>query len=230
MPFELMKMNRKMFIRRVIFPAIFFALIAASSAVFAATEDAAQFVQRLGDQTIDTLRAPYLTLDERRDQFRGLLSQGFDIPFIGRFVIGRYWRGATSEQRGDYMALYSEFFLNTYTSRLGESDGQTFVVTGARAANAKDVVVRSLLNRAGGQPFVTDWREHSTPRPRSASTAATASSTSWWKASAWRSPSARNSPRSPGAAAWMGCWRPCAPAPRIFPKSPRSINRHGLLA
>ncbi|MFP6728799.1 MAG: ABC transporter substrate-binding protein [Alphaproteobacteria bacterium] len=147
-----------MFIRRVIFPAIFFALIAASSAVFAATEDAAQFVQRLGDQTIDTLRAPYLTLDERRDQFRGLLSQGFDIPFIGRFVIGRYWRGATSEQRGDYMALYSEFFLNTYTSRLGESDGQTFVVTGARAANAKDVVVRSLLNRAGGQPFVTDWR------------------------------------------------------------------------
>jgi len=158
MPFELMKMNRKMFIRRVIFPAIFFALIAASSAVFAATEDAAQFVQRLGDQTIDTLRAPYLTLDERRDQFRGLLSQGFDIPFIGRFVIGRYWRGATSEQRGDYMALYSEFFLNTYTSRLGESDGQTFVVTGARAANAKDVVVRSLLNRAGGQPFVTDWR------------------------------------------------------------------------
>ena len=158
MPFELMKMNRKIFIRRVIFPAIFFALIAASSAVFAATEDAAQFVQRLGDQTIDTLRAPYLTLDERRDQFRGLLSQGFDIPFIGRFVIGRYWRGATSEQRGDYMALYSEFFLNTYTSRLGESDGQTFVVTGARAANAKDVVVRSLLNRAGGQPFVTDWR------------------------------------------------------------------------
>ena len=158
MPFELMKMNRKMFIRRVIFPAIFFALIAASSAVFAATEDAAQFVQRLGDQTIDTLRAPYLTLDERRDQFRGLLSQGFDIPFIGRFVIGRYWRGATSEQRGDYMALYSEFFLNTYTSRRGGSDGQTFVVTGARAANAKDVVVRSLLNRAGGQPFVTDWR------------------------------------------------------------------------
>jgi phospholipid transport system substrate-binding protein len=153
-----MKMNRKMFIRRVIFPAIFFALIAASSAVFAATEDAAQFVQRLGDQTIDTLRAPDLTLDERRDQFRGLLSQGFDIPFIGRFVIGRYWRGATSEQRGDYMALYSEFFLNTYTSTLGESDGQTFVVTGARAANAKDVVVRSLLNRAGGQPFVTDWR------------------------------------------------------------------------
>jgi phospholipid transport system substrate-binding protein len=147
-----------MFTRRVVVPAIFVALIALSSAVFASTEDAAKFVQRLGNQTIETLRAPDLTFDERQDRFRGLLTRGFDISFIGRFVLGRYWRAATSDQRGDYMALYSEFFLTTYAYRLGGYAGQTFVVTGARAANAKDVVVRSLIDRTGGPPLIADWR------------------------------------------------------------------------
>lgn len=158
MPFELTRMTRQMFIRRVVFPAIFIALVAMSSAVLASTEDAARFVQRLGDQTIETLRAEGLTIDERQDRFRGLLTRGFDISFIGRFVIGRYWRGATADQRGDYLALYNEFFLTTYTSRIGGYAGQTFLVTGARAANDRDVVVRSLIDRVGGQPLVADWR------------------------------------------------------------------------
>ncbi len=128
------------------------------SFALASNEEAARFVHRLGNQTIETLAAPDLTLDQRKDQFRGLLIRGFDIPFIGRFVIGRHWRAATPDQRGDYMALYSEFFLQTYASRIGEYSGQTFTVTGARAVNAKDFVVRTQIKRPGGQPFNADWR------------------------------------------------------------------------
>ena len=147
-----------MFLHRVVFPAVFLILVAVANAALASGKDAAQFVDRLGNQTIETLSAPDLTLDQRRDRFRGLLIQGFDIPFIGRFVIGRYWRAATPDQRGDYMALYNEFFLQTYASRIGEYSGQTFNVTGARQANAKDFVVRTEIKRPGGQPFNADWR------------------------------------------------------------------------
>ena len=147
-----------MFLHRVVFPAVFVVLVALANAALASGEEAARFVHRLGNQTIETLAAPDLTLDQRKDRFRGLLIRGFDIPFIGRFVIGRHWRAATPDQRGDYMALYSEFFLQTYASRIGEYSGQTFTVTGARAANAKDFVVRTQIKRPGGQPFNADWR------------------------------------------------------------------------
>ena len=147
-----------MFLHRVVFPAVFVVLVALANAALASGEEAARFVHRLGNQTIETLAAPDLTLDQRKDQFRGLLIHGFDIPFIGRFVIGRHWRAATPDQRGDYMALYSEFFLQTYASRIGEYSGQTFTVTGARAVNAKDFVVRTRISRPGGQPFNADWR------------------------------------------------------------------------
>ena len=153
-----MKMNRKMFLQRVVLPVLFAALIAASNAALASSQDAAQFVHRLGNQTIETLRASELSLDQREDRVRDLLIQGFDIPFIGRFVIGRYWRVATPDQRGDYLALYSKFFLQTYVSRIGDYAGETFAVTDARAASAKDFVVRTRINRAGGRAFITDWR------------------------------------------------------------------------
>ncbi len=147
-----------MVLRGMVLPAVFAVLVAVSNAALASGKDAAQFIHRLGNQTIETLRAPDGTLDQRKDQFRGLLIRGFDISFIGRFVIGRYWRAATPDQRGDYMALYNEFFLQTYASRIGEYSGQTFTVIGARQANAKDFVVRTQINRPGGQPFNADWR------------------------------------------------------------------------
>ncbi len=147
-----------MVLHGVVLPAVFAVLVAASSAALASGRDAAQFIHRLGNQTIETLRAPGLTLDERQDRVRGLLIRGFDIPFIGRFVIGRYWRRATPDQRGDYIALYGEFFIQTFASRIGEYSGQSFTVTGARRANAKDFVVRTEIKRPGGQPFNADWR------------------------------------------------------------------------
>ena len=86
------------------------------------------------------------------------MARGFDIPFIGRFVIGRYWRAATPGQRGEYLALYSEFFLQTYASRIADYAGHSFAVTSVRAVNARDFVVRTEIARAGGRPFTTDWR------------------------------------------------------------------------
>ena len=56
--FQLIKMNRKMFIRGVVLPALIIALVAAGNAALASSQDAAQFVDRLGKQTIEALRAP----------------------------------------------------------------------------------------------------------------------------------------------------------------------------
>ncbi len=153
-----MKMYGSMVLRGVVLPTVFALLFAVSGAALASGKDAAQFIHRFGNQTIETLRAPGLTPDERRDRVRGLLIQGFDIAFIGRFVIGRYWRLATPDQRGDYIALYGEFFLQTYAPRIADFAGQTFTVTGARRANDKDFVVRTRISRPGGAPLTADWR------------------------------------------------------------------------
>ena len=67
----------------------------------AAAGTASEFVIRLGDRAVSVLRATDTDLNARETHFRGLLRQGFDLAFIGRFALGPYWRRATAEQRTD---------------------------------------------------------------------------------------------------------------------------------
>ncbi len=149
-------------IRKLLAPALFVAVIGTGDAGFASVEVAAQFIDRLGNQAIETLRSPNLTLDQREDRFRGLLSQVFDLRFIGRFVLGKYWRRATPEQQSDYLVLFDAFVLHAYSARFGRYVGETLTVVGTRQANDKDVVVRTRIDRPDSPPIIADWRVRTT--------------------------------------------------------------------
>lgn len=123
-----------------------------------AIKGASQFIQWLADQAIAVLGSTSSTLETRESEFRRLLSQGFAMPFIGRFVLGRYWRTATPEQREDYQELFAEYILRTYSSRLGGYAGETFNVTGARPAGKQDILVATRIDRPSGPPIKADWR------------------------------------------------------------------------
>ncbi len=143
---------------RLIALVVFVTVLGTAGIARAAANDAALFIDQLGNQAIQTLRATNLTLDQREARFRGLLSQGFDLHFIGRFVLGRYWRRATPDQQSDYIALYGEYLLQTYSARLGGYTDESFTVIGARQVNDKDVVVSTRLVRPSGPEIAADWR------------------------------------------------------------------------
>ena len=121
-------------------------------------DEAAKFIDALAQQAISVLQNQSGSLEQREQTFRKLLSKGFDLPFIGRFVLGRNWRKASAAQRSDYLSLFSEFLLKTYSRRLGGYSGQTFVVTGARPAGKRDVMVRTLIKRPNAPKIKADWR------------------------------------------------------------------------
>ena len=149
-------------IRGLLAPAVFVALLGASDAGNAAGEDAARFVDRLGSQAVQTLQAADLTGAQRESRFRGLLAEGFDLAFIGRFALGKYWHMATPEQQHAYLALFGEYMLQTYAARLEGYAGGSMAVVGARQANDRDVVVRMAIAQPGGPAIIVEWRVRAT--------------------------------------------------------------------
>jgi phospholipid transport system substrate-binding protein len=121
-------------------------------------EGAAVFVKWLAEQALSTLNTPSGSLEQRETIFRDLLRQGFDLKLIGRFVLGRYWRTATPQQRDDFQRLFEEFVLKTYSYRLGGYSGETFNIISTRAAGEKDALVRTRIERPSGPPITADWR------------------------------------------------------------------------
>jgi len=101
---------------------------------------------------------------QRQDKFRALLDQGFDIPRISRFVLGRFWNGATDEQRQTFNKLFEDWVVQTYSSRFKSYQGQTIKVTGTSAESETTTLVSSqLVNPNGAPPAQIDWHVHKNP-------------------------------------------------------------------
>lgn len=124
---------------------------------------AARFIATLAEQAIAVLRTPGITLEQREARFRQLLRDGFDLDFIGRFVLGRHYHNLSPDQAVEYRQLFGEFVLKTYSRRLGGYAGQNFNVIGTRAAGERDVMVRTRIDQpSGGPPIDCEWRVRAT--------------------------------------------------------------------
>ena len=72
------------------------------------TQDAEAFIVGLADQAIAALTPPGISRNEREGRARVLLKDNFAVPTIGQFVLGRYWRTASSEEQKQYLDLFEE--------------------------------------------------------------------------------------------------------------------------
>lgn len=121
------------------------------------------FIRNLADRAIETLTAEGITVETRRQQFRDLFREGFAINGIARFVLGRYWRGASEVDRTEYLALFEDVIVNTWADRFSEYSGQKFIVQDAvnapSAHQAERVaIVRSTFFTDPQTPVRIDWR------------------------------------------------------------------------
>ena len=99
-----------------------------------------------------------MNLENREAILADILRQGFDLPLIARFVLGRYWRPATLEQRDSYVDLFSRFVVKSYSRHLGAIAGGSFDVVGAEPIGKSDYLVTTILHRNSGPPFKAGWR------------------------------------------------------------------------
>jgi phospholipid transport system substrate-binding protein len=121
----------------------------------AAAEDASAFVGTLGTQAIQVL-GKNVPPAQRLQRFRQLFASDFDIPGIGQFVLGRYWRIATPQEQQDFLKLLNEYLAQAYSARLSEYAGEPFRVIGSRP-NGEETVVGSEIIRGDGSKIRVDW-------------------------------------------------------------------------
>ncbi len=123
--------------------------------VEARAQDARTFIGTLGQQAIEVL-GPGVPELQRQARFRELFRDDFDLPGIGQFVLGRYWRVATPQEQQDFLGLFQEYLVRAYSARLGAYGGEPFRVTGVRS-NGDETVVTSEIIRSSGGRIAVDW-------------------------------------------------------------------------
>jgi phospholipid transport system substrate-binding protein len=120
--------------------------------------DPSALISQLVSQAINVIVDKNETEDQREAKFRSLLQDGFDIPRISRFVLGRYWNGATEDQRKQFSQLFEDWIVRTYAARFGQYSGEKIQVTGTRSEGpATTVVVSQFVSPTGAPPAKVEW-------------------------------------------------------------------------
>jgi phospholipid transport system substrate-binding protein len=120
-----------------------------------AQADPVGFINSLGVQAIQVL-GPSVTPAARVQRFRELFGADFDLPGIGRFVLGRYWRVATPEQQQQFLGLLREYLAQAYAGRLAQYAGEKFQALNAQTQGDETVVLSEITRNDGGKIHV-EW-------------------------------------------------------------------------
>jgi phospholipid transport system substrate-binding protein len=119
--------------------------------------DAVAFMNRLWDRAAELLNNK-TDAALRQERFRQLFHADFDCLGIARFVLGRYWREASEEEKQEFVRLFEDYVVFVYTARLSHFGGQTFKIRGSRSDGDGVIVSTDVISPGSTSPLKIDWR------------------------------------------------------------------------
>jgi phospholipid transport system substrate-binding protein len=120
--------------------------------------DARAFIQKLADNAMNTVAVKGLSDEERSKRFRTLFVDTFDLPEIGKLVLARHWKAATPEQQQEFLTLFEDIQVYTWTRRFKDYSGETLEILGVQAEGETDLQVESRMLREKLEPIAVGWR------------------------------------------------------------------------
>ncbi len=122
-------------------------------------EESRAFVEKLADDAVHTWTTHDSDDAARLKAMKALIHSAFDVDFISRAVLGRYWRNLDPGDRRRFRDVFLEFVVQVYLPHLAKYSRDHMRVLGARPRGKRDVLVKSeLLADQGGGWIDADWR------------------------------------------------------------------------
>ena len=122
-------------------------------------QKAEDFVKSITKQGIEEIINSDVTQAEKDQRFAKLFNEYLDLDFIGRFVLGRYWKTATPKQRSEFITVYRELNIKTWSKRFDEFKGKIFIFNGTTPPSSQNqIFVNSTVPMDQGAPAKVVWR------------------------------------------------------------------------
>jgi phospholipid transport system substrate-binding protein len=119
-------------------------------------------VEQTANQMLDKLRAERKVIDEHPGRIYELVNEivlpHFDFERMSTWVLGKYWRTATPEQRKEFVEQFRTLLVRTYAKSLSSyTDNKLTYLPFRGGPQQTDVTVRTEVDQPGGFPIPIDY-------------------------------------------------------------------------
>ena len=99
------------------------------------------------------------TKEEKIEKLKIIAKETVDIRGIGFYTLGSHRKNISDEQKKEYVGLFEEYFLKTFSDRLAEYTDPKVQVKSSTKLNENYTIVSSVLIATEKRPEVKiDWR------------------------------------------------------------------------
>jgi phospholipid transport system substrate-binding protein len=143
------------------------ATVAATTLFFAATHtyanpanDASHYIEDIAKKALAAISNAKASKTQKQASLDKLFKDNVDIPWIGRFVMGRFWKQATDAQKASYLKEYEKFLIQHYTSRFTDYTSGSFTIAGVKDDGEGEFTVNMELkgDKKNDPPVLVDYR------------------------------------------------------------------------
>lgn len=144
-------------VRLFVFITFFF--FASVSAEVAASEEGAQaFVNDLSTNALSIISSKKMTSDEKEKELHKLFGKSVDTEWMGKFVLGRYYRTTADKDRKRYQKLYHEYLIRSYVPKFRKYTNEAVRIIRVTKNSSEDYTVQTKLISSGGNDIRIDYR------------------------------------------------------------------------
>tara|TARA_Y100001960_G_C14507651_1_gene744825 strand:+ start:312 stop:896 length:585 start_codon:yes stop_codon:yes gene_type:complete len=116
------------------------------------------FVQSTVNRAAETLNSSF-TKDERIEKLKEIAKETVDIKGIGFYSLGSHRKNLSKDQLTNYINIFEEYFLKSFSSRLAEYSNPEIEVNSKKKLNENYTIVSSTLVATDSRPEVKiEWR------------------------------------------------------------------------
>ena len=147
-----------MTLNRSLFNILFVVILIFSFVKLSYALEPKDFVQSTIDQASEILSSES-SKDQKVLKLRDIAKNTVDIRGIGFYSLGSHRKSLDSDQKKEYLKIFEQYFLKSFSSRLAEYSDPKIRVDTQEKLNEKYTMVSSTLLAGEDKPEVKiDWR------------------------------------------------------------------------
>jgi phospholipid transport system substrate-binding protein len=98
----------------------------------------------------------------RYDQLAPVIQSSFDMPFVSKTVLGKYWETFNNEQRSRFIEAFTQLSIATYAANFDRYSGERFKTISQKRVSGGRILVQSQLIKSNGGQVQLDYLLHPT--------------------------------------------------------------------
>jgi phospholipid transport system substrate-binding protein len=133
-------------------------LILNLNAVYAKSVEPDVFVQSTVNRA-SAILTKSISKEDKMNELKLIAKDTVDIRGIGLYTLGSFRKNLSENEKNEYLDLFENYFLKTFSSRLSEYTNPKIEVKDKKVLNKNYTIVNSLLVGTSERPEVKiDWR------------------------------------------------------------------------